>query len=99
ITKFKNFSPEKKFFLISLIVLFLAVILSIFVTLNVKKTHVAQAQVTADLTAEQTLLNKAQASLLYNDQAAAIDYFTQAQKKQPQNQNLTKAQEDLFNKN
>lgn len=87
---FKTFSREKKFFLISLAVLAVAVIITIIVAAKIRTSQKASAAVQASLKQTQSLLNNAQTSLLYNDENAARDYFNQAQNKLPAKETITK---------
>lgn len=93
---FRQYSPEKKFFLISLAVLLLAVVLSITVAIRQKKVNQQDAAITARLAETQNLLKNAETSFLYNDQGAAQDYLNQAQKAMPEAGQITKNSTGLY---
>ena len=96
--KFKNLSPQKKFFLISAIVLLIAVAANITIAIRLKKTQATSSVITNQLKSAETLLQSASASLLYKDDAKAGDYFNQAKSKMPDAKNVDAGNKALYNK-
>lgn len=78
---FQSLSGIKKFFYTSIIILFLALVLNIWVAIHIKNNREASAQTAAQLSTVQKLLNNAQSALVYNDQKQAADLIQQAKTK------------------
>lgn len=78
---FQSLSGIKKFFYASIIILFLALVLNIWVAIHIKNSREAATQTIAELSAVQKLLNNAQSALVYNDQKQAADLIQQAKTK------------------
>ncbi|HYV33325.1 MAG TPA: hypothetical protein VE973_00550, partial [Candidatus Limnocylindria bacterium] len=94
----KNLSGQKKFFAISLAVLLLALIFSIFVAIHTKNTQQAESKITAQLKTAQDLVSNAQASLLYKDFPAAAKYLSQVKDSLPPLAGLNSADKATYNK-
>ncbi len=93
---FKTFSREKKFFIISLGVLVLAVIISLTVAVRLKNTRAGDSAQNTQIKQAQTFLNNAQTSFLYNDQNSAQDYLSQAQGKMPKANEVRNGNKALY---
>jgi hypothetical protein len=78
INKFKGLSPQKKLFLISVAVLFVASVVNIFLAGHYKSSKDRQQQVDQSLDRVQNLLENTESALVYSDQAAAISYLKEA---------------------
>ena len=76
---FRGFSPQKKFFLVSALILLVAVAANIGIAVHLKKAKTSVTQVISQLGAVQSLLSDVQSSLLYKDDVGAANYFAQAQ--------------------
>lgn len=98
VSNLKNLSKQKKFLLISVIVLAFAVILNITIALKVKTTKVTSSEITSLLNSTQELLLSAQGSILYKDEGKAADYFKQAKEKMPEEKNIDKSNKELYSK-
>jgi hypothetical protein len=94
---FRQFSPQKKFLIISILILALAAAANIGIAVHLKKTRAAAAKITAELSAAQGLLSSAQSSLLYKDDAAAGNYLAQAKSKMPDQKTVPSGQKVLYN--
>lgn len=94
--QFKTFSSEKKFFLVSLAILLVVVILSLGVAIRLKQSKQQAVQTAGQLQQVQTLLNSAQTSFLYNDQNSAQDYLKQAEAKMPVGNSISAANKALY---
>lgn len=92
----RRLSPQKKFFLVSALVLFVAVIANIGIAIHLKKITAAQGQTTARLKQTQDLLTKAQSALLYKDDQAAAGYFAQAKAGLPAAGSIDSANKNLY---
>jgi len=93
----RQLSPQKKFFLISAVILLLAAAANIGIASHVKKTRAARAQVTSELKDAQSLLGNSQASLLYKDDAAAWNFWQQAKAKIPPAKDVDSTNQQLYN--
>jgi len=92
---FKEYSPQKKFFFLSALILLLALIINLSVAIHYKSINAEKQQAAQGLDQAQKLLANAETSLVYNDQKAAIDYFKQA-KDQFSKINSKMAVKDVF---
>ncbi|HVY67353.1 MAG TPA: hypothetical protein VHA30_00430 [Patescibacteria group bacterium] len=95
---FKALSPQKKFFFTAACILLVAVIVNVYVAARVKNTRKITQQVNSQLTAAQTLLGNAQASLLYKDDAGAAKYFNQAKSQMPEAKSVDASNQELYKK-
>lgn len=93
---FKAFSPEKKFFLVSLGVLLVTLIICLGVAVRVKNIRQNDAAAAAHLKQTQTLLSNAQTSFLYNDQNAAGNFLAQAEQAMPPVGQISTANKALY---
>ncbi len=84
ISQFKNFSPSKKFFFISVIILLIALTANIFISAAYKKSSVRDTQLQSKLDNVKSLLAKAESSMLYNNETDARSYLFEAIKELPQ---------------
>jgi len=96
--KFKNYSPVKKFLMISVVVLLLAAVANIFIALHVNKTKAGRQEISDQLKAAESLLANAQGSVLYKDDKAAASYFQQAKDKLPQANQVDSSNKALYDK-
>lgn len=96
--KFKQFSPAKKFLMISALVLMIAVAVNIFLALRLKKISGVRNQVNTQLKDAENLISNAQASLLYKDDSKAAEFMKQAQDKMPQANIIDASNKELYNK-
>lgn len=94
--RFKEFSPLKKFFLISAAVLLLAVVVNVTIAVQLRKTRTTRQQITNQLKEAQTLVSKAQSAWLYNDQASTAGYLTDAKTKLSINAKLDASSQELY---
>ena len=94
----RGLSPQKKFFLISALVLLIAVISNIVIARHISKNHLLDSQITTQLKNAQADLANVEASLLYKDDAAAAQYYQQAQAQMPESKNVPSGEKDLYNK-
>ncbi|MDE2312104.1 MAG: PQQ-like beta-propeller repeat protein [Patescibacteria group bacterium] len=92
----KQFSPQKKFFFASAVILLLALAINLAVAAHVKQTRQQTDQINAQLKQAQTLLANAQSSLLYRDQRAANQYLAQAESQMPKASQVTAASRQLY---
>lgn len=95
---FKQFSPQKKFFLISSLILLIAVVANIFIAMHLKKSSQTQALQSNQLKTAQTDIANAQASLLYKDYTTAANYIQQAQSSLPAAKTVLSSDKVLYNK-
>ncbi len=93
----QKFSKTKKIFLISALVLILAVALELGVSMHLKKSKVAKSQVSDRLHSIQDLVNNAQAAILYKDNQTAGNFAAQAQSQLPQQNEVDTADKPLYN--
>ncbi len=93
----RGLSPQKKFFLLSALILLAVVVINISVAVHYKKLRTGQAQALTALHNAQSLLSNAQASLLYKDNSSAANYLSQAKNQIPQPQNVPAAEKSLYN--
>lgn len=94
---FKRLSSTKKFFFASAIILFIALIVNIALAFHFTKVRNNQNQTAAQLSQIQTLLSNARSSLLYKDNATALDSLKQAKAKLPQASTVTAENKTLYN--
>lgn len=94
----KQLSTQKKFFLISALILLIAVVANIGIAAHLKNTRAVQGQISGRLKEAQNLLTSAQGSLLYKDDAAAAAYLLQAKAKIPAANKIDSADKNLYNK-
>ncbi len=92
----QNFSKTKKIFLVSVLVLILAVALEIGVSSHLKKSKQNQSQVTDRIKSAQEFLNNAQAALLYKDTTTAGSFIIKAQEQLPAEKEVAAPDRDLF---
>lgn len=95
-TSLKNLGKWQKIFLISIVVLIVALILELSVANQVKKNKQTSTQAANQLKSVQTLLTNAQAALLYKDVNSAQDYLAQAQKQLPKSSDIGKTDQALY---
>ena len=93
---FKQLGPQKKFLVVSILVLIIAVIANIGIAINLKKSKATTAQITSQLQSASSLLSNAQSSLLYKDDAAAASYLSQAKSKLPEAKSVPSSQKALY---
>ncbi len=75
---FKSYSPQKKFFFLSALILLVAFAVNVTVAVKYQSSKTKKQQAAVLLQETQKLLANTQDSLAYNDQKKAIDYFRQA---------------------
>jgi hypothetical protein len=92
----RQLSSTKKFFLTSALILFIAVVANIGIAIHLKKVGQTTGSVTAELNKAQSLLQNAQASLLYKDSASAANYLQQAKQDIPDAKNVDAANKNLY---
>ena len=92
---YKNFSPQKKFFLISAIVLLLAFAINVIVTAHYKNVKTRQEKFSQTINQVLSLTSNAEGSLLYNDGRAALDFLKQAESLLPGVEGLNKDNKTL----
>lgn len=97
VASIKNLSPQKRFLLISAIILLLAVVGNVLIAAHIKKVEKARAQVQTQLKAALTLLTSSQGSLLYQDDSGAAGYLAQAKAKIPAAAGVDSANKNLYN--
>ncbi len=96
---FKNFSKEKKFFLISALILLAAFTGSLAIASRYNKNQTAKNNITQQLKNIQDTLSNAQTSLLYKDDSSAKNYLVNAKTSLPKDQNgFTKDNKDALSK-
>ncbi len=95
---FKNFSKEKKFFLISTLVLLIVVTASIVVAVRLKSTRQVQSQISNQFKAAQTAILNAQSSLLYKDYTTASTYIQQAKNSLPTAKSVSSSDKAQYDK-
>jgi hypothetical protein len=94
---FRQYSPQKKFLIASILILLIALAANIGIAVHLKKTKSAASQTAAELQAAGSLLSNAQSSLLYKDDAAAAGYLSQAKSKLPDIKSVPSSQKTLYN--
>lgn len=93
---FKQYSRQKKFFLVSALVLLLAFFINIYVTLHFKKIRREEQEQATALKDVQNLLSNAQASLLYKDDNSAHNFLVSAEKKLPPFAGIKSSNKNLY---
>jgi hypothetical protein len=81
--KVKSYSPQKKFFFISLSILFVVVIVNITLAFRYKNTQKQDQQVFANIQEASALLSKVSDSLLYKNETSAREFYQTALTKLP----------------
>lgn len=95
---FKNFSKEKKFFLISTLILLIVLVVSIVVASKLKTNRQVQSQISDQFKTAQTAILNAESSLLYKDYTTAATYIKQAKNSLPAEKSLNASDKDQYNK-
>jgi hypothetical protein len=93
---FKQYSPQKKFFFISAIVLLLTFAINLTVTGHYRKVREAEQKQATELKGIQGFVSNAQASLLYRDENAARDFLSTAKQKLPAQESIKDANKGLY---
>ncbi len=93
---FKQYSPQKKFFFISAIVLLLTFTINLTVTGHYRKVKEAEQQQANELKGIQSFVSNAQASLLYRDENAARDFLSSAKQQLPPSESIKDANKGLY---
>jgi hypothetical protein len=83
ISKFKSLDKTKQFFYVSLVVLMLAVVVSIYAAIKVSGNKKTLAEISGQLNKAQELLDSSQSSLLYKDYNSAGQFILDAKKLLP----------------
>ncbi len=94
----KQMNPVKKLFLISVLVLAIALVFSLSAAIYVKNRASARAQITSSLNSTQSLLTDAQSSLLYKNDARAAELLQQAKNRLPAASAVDSGNKKLYDK-
>jgi len=93
---FQAFSSVKKFLIVSIVVLLVALIVNISLAIHVKKTRAVAAQILTKLNETKTLLDKSQSLLLYKEDVKAADFLKQATETIPAEDKIDSSNKELY---
>lgn len=81
IERFKNLTPQKKFFTASVFILIIAFAVNLWIALLYKQNKTEISRINESLNQAQKLLSDARTSLVYNNQKDAVDFLILAKQK------------------
>ncbi len=93
---FRQMAPAKRLLLVSIAILLIASIFSVYVAVHLKGKSSRNEQITNELKETQSLLSNSQSSLLYQDDQKAADFFRQAQAKLPPEESINDDNKDFY---